>query len=70
MKKTIQIEGMSCQHCVHAVAQALAGVEGITVDQVEIGSATVEMTTGIDDLSRIKRAIEDEGYVVVDQELS
>jgi len=65
MKKSIQIGGMSCNHCVHAVRQALSAVEGIKVDHVEIGLATVTYEIGATDFERVKAAVEEEGYSVV-----
>lgn len=38
----LRIEGMSCQHCVHAVERALTRVPGVSKVQVEIGKAHVE----------------------------
>jgi len=40
-KETIAISGMSCEHCVQAVREALSHLEGVTVEDVEIGAATV-----------------------------
>ena len=66
MKKTIQIDGMSCQHCVHAVRSALETVDGVSVHAVEIGSATIEIGADEDHLSRVREAIAEEGFVVVE----
>jgi copper chaperone len=38
---SIRIRGMSCGHCVKAVAAALADVEGLRVQSVDIGHAVV-----------------------------
>ncbi len=37
----LSIEGMHCDGCVRRVTNALAAVEGVRVDAVEVGSATV-----------------------------
>jgi len=37
----ISIEGMHCQACVQRVRKALEKVEGVAVQQVDIGSADV-----------------------------
>jgi copper chaperone len=37
----LSIEGMHCEACVRRVTNALAGVEGVRVNSVEVGSATV-----------------------------
>jgi copper chaperone len=52
MKQTLIISGMSCQHCVRAVSQALesvAGVEAIAVD-LESGRALVDGNADVDAL--------------------
>ena len=43
MEKTLNlaIEGMHCGACVRRVTTALQGVEGVTVNAVEVGSAKV-----------------------------
>ncbi len=41
-KQRIEIEGMSCQHCVMAVKKALGGVLGILESDVQIGNASVK----------------------------
>ena len=58
----LTIEGMSCEHCVRAVRGRLERTPGVKVDDVQVGSATVEFdpaTTSVDDL---EEAIADEGY--------
>lgn len=45
-KATLKVGGMSCGHCVKAVQQALATVDGATAEQVAIGSATVVFDPG------------------------
>ncbi len=36
---TLKIDGMHCGSCVRRVTQALASVEGVTVNEVSIGTA-------------------------------
>ncbi len=38
----LRIEGMSCQHCVKSVREALLRVPGVTSAAVEVGHAKVE----------------------------
>ncbi len=59
---TIEIGGMSCGHCVRAVEQALGGVEGVKVEEVKIGGATVRYDPAVASPERIGKAIEEEGY--------
>lgn len=60
----IQIDGMTCGHCVSRVQKALARVEGVHVDQVEIGSARVSYEPGQVSPQRIREAVEDAGFDV------
>ncbi len=66
MKKTetIQIQGMSCGHCVMAVRDALQELEGVEVETVEIGSARVSFDEAQADRKQVEEAIEEAGYRV------
>ena len=61
---TLKVEGMSCQHCVHAVTSALQGVDGVSRASVDLqaGRAVVEYDESRADLGALVRAIEEEGY--------
>ena len=61
---TLQINGMSCGHCVSRVQKALSRLEGVHVDQVEIGSARVTYEPERVSLRHIREAVEDAGYEV------
>ena len=65
-KMTIAITGMSCGHCVRAVSDALRDVEGIRVENVGIGSATIGYDPAATPTDRVRAAvtdaIEDAGY--------
>ena len=63
----LNVQGMSCQHCVHAVktsVSALAGVDSVEVS-LEKNLVTVGFDPGKTSLQSIQAAIEDEGYSVV-----
>ena len=66
MIKLINIEGMSCGHCVKHVEEALKEVTGVSKVTVDIKSknAIVELTDDVSELE-LKNAIEDAGYDVV-----
>ncbi|EOD00063.1 heavy-metal-associated domain-containing protein [Caldisalinibacter kiritimatiensis] len=66
MKKAIKIEGMSCQHCVMAVKNALQQVKGVkTVDvDSQNSKAVVEVENAND--NELKKAVNEAGYDVVD----
>ena len=65
MKKQINIEGMSCGHCVKHVENALVEVKG--VEKVEVNlqdkNAIVVLNQEVDD-SKLKEAVEEAGYDV------
>lgn len=58
----LDIEGMTCDHCVRAVRTALEGVEGARVDSVAIGSATVRYDPSRTSPDALVDAVNDEGY--------
>lgn len=43
---TLNIDGMTCGHCVQAVTKALSAVPGVTVKSVAVGSAVIETADG------------------------
>jgi copper chaperone len=59
---TIGIEGMSCGHCVRAVTEALREIEGVEVERVEVGSATVGYDPARVAPDAILAAVDDLGY--------
>lgn len=66
MTKTIlQVEGMSCQHCVNSIEGALKEIGAIgkvdlTNNRVEVSYDENQITIGA-----VKEAIEEQGYDVV-----
>lgn len=65
MKKKILIEGMSCNHCVNHVKEALSEVNGVTNVEVDLAAKyAIAEGNGITN-EDIKFAIEDAGYEVV-----
>ena len=66
MEKVIQIEGMSCQHCVGHVEAALGQVAGVRKVRVDLSQkkATVELDGTVPD-EKLKAAVEDMGYDVI-----
>lgn len=63
---TISISGMSCNHCVGAVKKALTAAPGVAVEQVTIGSATVQYDETATSPEQIAAVVEDEGFTVVE----
>lgn len=66
MKKKIAIEGMSCQHCVSHVKEALSELNGVTNVEVDLEAklAVLEASADVKD-EDIKYAVDDAGYEVV-----
>jgi copper chaperone len=62
---SLEIRGMSCGHCLHAVSNTLNKLEGVKVDQVKIGAATLEYDPARVSPDAINEAIADQGYQVV-----
>lgn len=56
------VEGMTCSHCERAITRAVAALGGTA--RVDIAAGTVEVD-GVTDETRVRRAIEDEGYRVL-----
>ena len=61
-KLELEIDGMSCGHCVAAVSQALKELPGVSVEQVRIGSAEVSYEPAQVSPADIVSAVEDAGY--------
>lgn len=66
VRKTIGVQGMSCEHCVQAVTQAAteAGAQDVKVD-LEGGRASFSYDEETVSLESITEAIEDQGFDVV-----
>ena len=62
MKTTLAIDGMSCNHCVSAVTQALKDLPSVAVDQVTIGSATLDHDPARAPIDALIDAVQDAGY--------
>jgi copper chaperone len=58
----IEIEGMSCGHCVASVKSALEGLGGVDVREVTLGSATVGYDPRVVRPEQIEAAVGAEGY--------
>lgn len=65
MKKEFIIEGMSCGHCVMAVKKEISKL-GVNNLNVVIGNAQVEFDETKLSEDKIKRAITEAGYVVIE----
>lgn len=65
ISKEVKIEGMTCHHCVMAVQRELGKLDGVKVNDVQIGSAKVEYDESKVNENAIAEAIEEAGYKLV-----
>lgn len=59
---TLKIDGMSCGHCVASVKKALERLDGVTVGNVAIGSATLDYDPDVVTAEKIVETVSDAGY--------
>ena len=67
MEKTLKIQGMMCPHCEMRVKKALEAVPGVAeaVPSHTAGTAVVTLTRDVDP-AVLKKAVEDQGYEVIE----
>ncbi len=58
----LKIEGMHCGACVRRVTLALEKLDGVTVEAVEVGSASVAYDTGVVGGAEIAQAVGEIGF--------
>lgn len=63
---TLNVQGMSCGHCVNAIESNVGQLEGVNGVNVKLDDAQVEVTFNESQVSldQIKETIEDQGYDV------
>jgi copper ion binding protein len=65
MKTTLKISGMSCDHCVHHVTEALKGVPGVSTATVSLKDESAEVKhEDTVTLESLRAAVEEAGYEV------
>jgi copper chaperone len=62
----LQIQGMSCGHCVSRVREALSRMTGVEVGPVAVGSAEVGYDPARTTQEQILQTVEDLGYQVTE----
>ena len=62
--RKLEISGMSCGHCVKAVDKALAQIDGVTVESVAVGQATVQVDPTRATAQQLADAVADAGFQV------
>lgn len=66
-KKLFHVEGMACEHCVHAVKTAVGALPGVGSVDVDLKAKTASVAYDPEKVTdeAIRKAIEDQGYDVV-----
>ena len=66
-KATLKINGMTCEHCVKAVADAVTGTDGVSKAKINLkkGEAKVNFDDSIVTVEQIGAAVSDAGYEFV-----
>jgi len=65
-KIVLNVEGMSCNHCVNGIKKAVGEIDGVISVEVSLEekTVTVEYNQEKAKADYIKETIEDEGYIV------
>ncbi|WP_394237562.1 copper chaperone CopZ [Niallia oryzisoli] len=65
-KVTLNVEGMSCGHCVKAVEGSVGALNGVSSVKVDLTNKKVDIEYNNDEvtLETIKETIDDQGYEV------
>jgi copper chaperone len=63
----INVDGMSCQHCIDAITGAVSPLPGVDSVAVDLGAktVTVEHDPAVSPVDTIKNEIEDQGFDVI-----
>jgi copper ion binding protein len=63
-RATLRVAGMTCQHCVRSVREALEGHQGVRSAEVDLenGRAVVEYDEGLVSVQDMAGVVAEEGY--------
>lgn len=68
MEKTVlNVDGMSCDHCVKAITKAVGSLPGVSDVAVDLSAKTVTVVHDLAQapLDKIKYEIEEQGYDII-----
>jgi copper ion binding protein len=70
MKKTLEIRGMTCEHCVKRVNKIISGCDGVSDVSVDLQKmeAAFECDPHHTDIGSIVKAINEFGYTALEKE--
>jgi copper chaperone len=60
----LEIDGMSCQHCVMRVKKAIGQLPGVSDSQVDVGTAKITYDETKVQKDALRKAVEEAGYKV------
>ncbi|MCX7984647.1 MAG: heavy-metal-associated domain-containing protein [Bacteroidetes bacterium] len=63
-QRQLTISGMGCKHCIDHVKNALNQIEGVIVENVEIGKATIHLDATTVTEQMIREALTNAGYIL------
>ena len=63
--RTFNVEGMSCDHCVHAITGEVSKVTGVSSVDVDLDQKTVTVNGDQFGDDAVRAAIDEAGYTVV-----
>jgi len=63
--RTYAVDGMTCEHCVHAITGEVTKIPGVTDVAVDLTGKTVAVTGHTIDEAAVRAAIDEAGYAVV-----
>ncbi|MCM3790796.1 copper chaperone CopZ [Domibacillus indicus] len=66
-KTTLNVQGMSCGHCIKAIEDSVGKLGGVSSVQVDLqaNKVDVEYDTNQVSIEKIKETIDDQGYDIV-----
>jgi copper chaperone len=64
----LNIQGMSCHHCVAAVKKELEKIKDLTVEEILVGKAVVRYEEANITRSQLQQAVEDAGFTLTSVE--
>ena len=63
--RTYDVDGMTCEHCVHAITGEVTQVPGVAAVTVDLSGKTVAVSGEAVDEAAVRAAIDEAGYTVV-----
>lgn len=65
-KSVVNVDGMSCEHCVKAITNAVSALPGVSEVAVDLNAKTVTVEHAPElSLEKIKFEIEEQGYDII-----